>query len=169
VTGPLVGPVAGPVTAALIEAPGGGWPWALVAVGAAGFTAAVGFLAGRHVGAGEERAWPVAAMGSTPPPGDAGPDGGLDGVVDGVIAAYDLAAGSEAVRAQLELALRAGGVQRIMAAPGSAFDPTRHHVVATEPVAAGGVDRCVAREIRPGWQIGARVVRPAEVVVWTTQ
>ena len=139
-----------------------GWPIqaaaaALIAVVAA----AAGYLAGRR----------------TPAPSGPG------AVVDGVITAYDLARGADAVRAQLERVLHAAGVDRIGVAGGAAFDPAVHHAVGTEqaagPAAESAVesgaesaagpapDRSVAREVRPGWRQGDRVVRPAEVIVWT--
>jgi len=49
-------------------------------------------------------------------------------------------------------------------APGEPFDPTRHEAVVFEPdPGAGG--QTVGAVIRPGYRIGARLLRPAEVVV----
>jgi hypothetical protein len=134
------------------------WPWALACVAVALLAAAVGYTVGSRAGA-------APGPGGVPPP--LAP-GRLDvrALVQNLIAAHDLAAGAGAVRAQLERALHAAGVHRIPVAGGAVFDPNRHHAVGTEPTVDVRADRCVAREIRAGWQMGDRVVRPAEVIVW---
>ncbi|GAA0798612.1 nucleotide exchange factor GrpE [Spirilliplanes yamanashiensis] len=141
------------------------WPWALASVAAALFAAAAGYLVGRRRDAADAADAAEAARGA--PAAPAGPGADVRQVVEGVIAAHDLAAAADgAVRVQLERALHAAGVHRIAVAGGQPFDASRHHAVGTEPAAAGRPDRCVAREIRAGWQTRDRVVRPAEVIVW---
>jgi hypothetical protein len=156
-------------------------PWMAAAVaGALVVGALAGFLFGRRrtrraarqaarpPAAHQGNPAPAAHQAARPPAAPPAVDGDrVAAVVDGVIAAHDLAANSTAVRARLEQTLLVMGVHRVSAGAGTAFDPARHHVVATEPVAEGHLDRCVVREIRPGWFAGDRLVRPAEVVVWT--
>jgi molecular chaperone GrpE len=48
---------------------------------------------------------------------------------------------------------------------GQPFDPRRAEAVDTVPVADAGQDGCVVQEIRPGYCIGDRVLRPARVRV----
>ncbi len=132
-----------------------GWPWALAIAAVVLAAGIAGYAAGRRGGRRVGRS-------ASAPAGSAD----LRGLVQGVITAYDLAAGAAAVQAQLERALEAARVHRIPVAGGTAFDANRHHAVGTEPAMRGGTDRCVAREIRAGWQTGEQVVRPAEVIVW---
>ena len=89
-----------------------------------------------------------------------------------LIGVHDL--GSEAVRAHVVQVLRAVGVETVPAGAGSPFDPESHRAVDTSAAAEGvgetgeGAEPgTVARVVRPGWRHGTRVLRPAEVVVWT--
>jgi molecular chaperone GrpE len=71
--------------------------------------------------------------------------------------------GLEMVRKQLEDFLRENGVEVVNAA-GDAFDPNLHEAVAHEPnneVADGSV----IRQIRRGFKLKDRLIRPASVVV----
>ncbi|MCA2216648.1 nucleotide exchange factor GrpE [Jidongwangia harbinensis] len=129
------------------------WPWVAASVAVVLAAAAAGYVAGRRTAAPNGSAAPSAP-------------GAAPALVRGVIAAHDLAAGADAVQAQLERVLSSAGVHRIPVAGGAAFDAPRHHAVGTEPATGERIDRCVAREIRAGWQTGAQVVRPAEVIVW---
>jgi hypothetical protein len=134
------------------------WIWWVAALAAVLAAAGTGFVLGRlgfldrRVRPGEPRA----VAGSVP-----------DALLGGVIDAHDLATGADAVRVRLEQALGSAGVQRMPVGDGTVFDPGLHHAVGTAPAADGGIDRRVAREVRPGWQMGDRVVRAAEVIVWT--
>lgn len=134
------------------------WPWALAVVVAALGAATAGYVVGRH---------DMRTANSTAPlaPVDVG-GANIRRLVQDVITAHDLAAGAKAVQAQLETTLETAGVRRISVADGVPFDANRHHAVGTEPAVKGRADRCVAREIRAGWQTGDQVVRPAEVIVW---
>jgi molecular chaperone GrpE len=49
-------------------------------------------------------------------------------------------------------------------APGEPFDPTRHEAVVFEPD-PGASGQTIGAVIRPGYRIGGRLLRPAEVVV----
>ncbi|MCX7869043.1 MAG: nucleotide exchange factor GrpE [Terrimicrobiaceae bacterium] len=71
--------------------------------------------------------------------------------------------GFEMVRRQLADWLREAGVETIEAA-GMAFDPARHEAVSQEPSdsAAEGI---VIRQLRPGYILRGRLLRPASVVV----
>jgi len=90
-------------------------------------------------------------------------------LVGGMISAHDLAQGptAAAVRRQLERTLNEAGVERIEVHIGEPFDVDRHSVAGTEPAADPSMSRCVAREVRPGWVLGSRVLRAVDVVVWT--
>ena len=71
--------------------------------------------------------------------------------------------GLEMVRKQLEDFLRDHGVEIVNAA-GNPFDPNLHEAVAHEPnpvVAEGGV----VRQLRKGFKLKDRLIRPASVVV----
>jgi molecular chaperone GrpE len=74
-----------------------------------------------------------------------------------------LAAGLRAVLEQMEAILARQGVQRIGRA-GEPFDPERHDAVAVQP-SADVPDRTVLEVARSGYEIGDRVLRPAQVVV----
>lgn len=110
-----------------------------------------------------------------PPPAAPGGSPSVDDLIAGLIAAHDLAEaagpqgpeGGVAVQVQLERTLRAAGIDRLLVAEGDVFDPAFHQVAATEPAPSPTQERCVAREVRPGWTSVAGVIRPAEVVVWT--
>jgi molecular chaperone GrpE (heat shock protein) len=67
-------------------------------------------------------------------------------------------------RKHVEEALASLGVAPIAAA-GEAFDPACHEVVATEKSGAGLRTQHVIRVVRPGFRIGALVLRRARVVV----
>jgi hypothetical protein len=71
------------------------------------------------------------------------------------------------VRAHVQQVLRRAGVVPLDAAPGSPFDPAAHLAVDTEPGPSDQTGQ-VARQVRPGWTSDGAVVRPAEVIVWTT-
>lgn len=102
------------------------------------------------------------------------PSANVEELVAGLIAAHDLASaggpqgpeGGVAVQAQLERTLRGAGVDRLPVAEGDLFDPAFHLVADTEPAPEPGLERHVAREVRPGWASAGGVIRPAEVVVW---
>ena len=90
-------------------------------------------------------------------------------LVGGMISAHDLAHGptAEAVQLQLERTLHEAGVERIKVAVGDPFDVELHSVAGTERTADPSAVRRVAREVRPGWLSGGRVLRAVDVVVWT--
>jgi molecular chaperone GrpE len=73
------------------------------------------------------------------------------------------AEGLPLVARQLRLALARAGVERI-GAEGDAFDPREHEAVAYQPH-AGYTEGQVAHVARPGYRLGDRVIRPAQVVV----
>lgn len=72
--------------------------------------------------------------------------------------------GVELVYGKLRDALRGVGLERIdgVDAP---FDPTVHEAVQQVPAEEGGGEPVVAQVLRPGYQLGGRVVRAAMVVV----
>ena len=74
-----------------------------------------------------------------------------------------LAAGLRAVLEQMEAILARQGVRRIGEA-GEPFDPERHEAVAVQP-SPDVPDRTVLEVARSGYEIGDRVLRPAQVVV----
>jgi molecular chaperone GrpE len=67
------------------------------------------------------------------------------------------------LRSRLEATLAGLGLEPV-GTVGEPFDPTRHEAVYHEqdPAADGQV---IALVIRPGYRLGARLLRPAEVVV----
>lgn len=65
--------------------------------------------------------------------------------------------------AQLTSALEASGVY-VDREVGGGVDPGRHRVVETRPPAAGEHAETVARVVRPGYRLGATLVREADVV-----
>ncbi|HLH23928.1 MAG TPA: nucleotide exchange factor GrpE [Chloroflexota bacterium] len=67
------------------------------------------------------------------------------------------------VARQLRLALARAGVERL-GAEGEAFDPRLHEAVAYQPQ-PGFAEGQIAHVARPGYRIGERIVRPAQVVV----
>ena len=73
------------------------------------------------------------------------------------------AKGIAMLRSQLEATLAGLGLEPV-GTVGEPFDPTRHEAVYHEPdPAANG--QVVALVIRPGYRVGGRLLRPAEVVV----
>ncbi len=72
--------------------------------------------------------------------------------------------GFEAIQRKLHGALEASGVSEIRA-QGEPFDPTIHEAVSQGP---GEHDRVIA-EVRRGYRLGSRVLRPAMVVVGNGQ
>jgi molecular chaperone GrpE len=71
--------------------------------------------------------------------------------------------GLRAVMGQMDSVLQRQGAQRI-GEPGEHFDPERHDAVAMRTSDAAP-DQTVLEVQRPGFMLGARVVRPAQVVV----
>jgi molecular chaperone GrpE len=71
--------------------------------------------------------------------------------------------GLRAVMGQMDSVLQRQGAQRI-GEPGEHFDPERHDAVAVRTSDAAP-DQTVLEVQRPGFMLGARVVRPAQVVV----
>jgi molecular chaperone GrpE len=73
------------------------------------------------------------------------------------------AEGVPLIARQLRLALARAGVERIGAA-GDTFDPREHEAVAYQPH-PGYREGQVAHVARPGYRLGDRIIRPAQVVV----
>ena len=76
----------------------------------------------------------------------------------------NLLEGMQIVRDELLRALEHFGIQRVTVHVGDAFDPTRHEALmrqATEGVAPD----CVAVQLQPGYTLGEKIVRPAQVAV----
>ena len=99
-------------------------------------------------------------------------DAGSEQLVLGLIGAFDLASGSDAVRAHVRQVLRGAGVDPVEVAPGADFDPETQEAVEAQPVTTEDEDDpgrpgTVARVVRAGWRQGDRMLRPVEVVVWT--
>ena len=72
--------------------------------------------------------------------------------------------GLRAVLEQMDGVLARQGVERI-GAPGERFDPERHEAVAVQHVRRGARPHGRSRWSGPGFALGERVVRPAQVVV----
>ncbi len=72
--------------------------------------------------------------------------------------------GVAAIDRKLRLLLESEGVRPIEAAPGSAFDPREHEEIANVP-GSGRADGEIVQEIRRGYRLRDRVIRPALVAV----
>lgn len=73
-------------------------------------------------------------------------------------------AGLEMVARQLQDFLRESGVEAVEASAGTAFDPNVHEAVSQEP--SGEVaEGAVVRQLRKGFKLRERLLRPAMVVV----
>ncbi len=72
--------------------------------------------------------------------------------------------GVAAIDRKLRLLLESEGVRPIEAAPGSAFDPREHEAIANVP-GSGRADGEIVQEIRRGYRLRDRVIRPALVAV----
>jgi molecular chaperone GrpE len=77
--------------------------------------------------------------------------------------AHPWATGLPLVARQLRLALTKAGVERL-GAPGEEFDPRLHEALAYEP-REGYHEGQIATVVRPGYRLGERIVRPAQVTV----
>ncbi len=73
------------------------------------------------------------------------------------------AEGMPLIARRLRLALAKAGVERL-GAPGEAFDPRLHEAIAYEP-RPGYAEGQIATVVRPGYRLGERVIRPAQVTV----
>jgi molecular chaperone GrpE len=71
--------------------------------------------------------------------------------------------GLRAVLEQMDAVLRRHGASR-MAATGTPFDPSRHEAIAVQP-SRDVPDGSVLGAERSGYEVGDRVIRPAQVVV----
>jgi molecular chaperone GrpE len=71
--------------------------------------------------------------------------------------------GLTAVLDQIEEVMRRQGVRRVGAA-GEPFDPERHEAVAVDRT-ADLPNRTVVELVRPGYALGDRILRPAQVIV----
>jgi molecular chaperone GrpE (heat shock protein) len=58
------------------------------------------------------------------------------------------------------------GVEPVETAPGDPFDPRLHRAVGPEDTPERTLEKAVARVVRPGFQSGSRILRPAEVRVF---
>lgn len=91
----------------------------------------------------------------------------LDRCVDGVRRTGNVESivhGLELVQRAFVEKLRALGVERVEA-QGARFDPRVHEAIGTVPVRAPEQDQVVFHEARPGYLMGAEVLRPAQVIV----
>jgi molecular chaperone GrpE len=74
------------------------------------------------------------------------------------------AEGIAAIDRKLQALLDSEGVKRIEASPGRAFDPREHDAIANVP-AKGRPDGEIVEEVRRGYRLRDRVLRPALVAV----
>lgn len=72
--------------------------------------------------------------------------------------------GIVAIDRKLRALLESEGVSQVDAAPGRAFDPREHDAIATVP-STGRADGEIVEEIRRGYRLRDRVIRPALVAV----
>jgi molecular chaperone GrpE len=80
------------------------------------------------------------------------------------IASNPWAAGVVAIDRKLRSLLESEGVTQIDASPGRPFDPREHEAIAHVP-ASGRRDGEIVEEVRRGYRLRERVIRPALVVV----
>jgi molecular chaperone GrpE len=71
--------------------------------------------------------------------------------------------GIERIRSQLEEVLKRRGLERIVVAPGHAFDPSVHEAIGE--VASESPPGTVAEEIERGYELHGKVVRPVRVML----
>jgi molecular chaperone GrpE len=83
---------------------------------------------------------------------------------DGAETAASYRRGVELIHRQLVEALRKRGVEPVDAV-GSRFDPTWHEAVTHEPPSGNQKEGDVTAELRRGYRIGQRLLRPAQVKV----
>ena len=74
----------------------------------------------------------------------------------------DLLAGMQIVRDELLKTLEGYGVRRLEAKQGDEFDPTRHEGLMRQVVEGIEPDH-VARQLQPGYTLGEKTLRPAQV------
>ena len=161
-------------TVGVPEVEGAGWevswlPPALVAVAVLLVLAfLLGWTRGRR--SGYRGLPPGRGPGGRPAPegGPASPSGavGLDGtaLAESLITLHDLAEDGDG-RQRIERLLGRGGVERIPVQPGTAFDDAWHHAVSSVAGPSGPAGMTVDGVVRPGWHVGAWVLRPADVTV----
>jgi molecular chaperone GrpE len=77
------------------------------------------------------------------------------------------AEGIAAIDRKLRLLLESEGVTAIDAGPGTAFDPREHEAIVSVP-GTGRADGEIVDEIRRGYRLRDRVIRPALVAVAAT-
>src|SRR5262245_44064944 len=75
--------------------------------------------------------------------------------------------GIEAIDRKLRLLLESEGVSAIDAEPGKPFDPREHEAIANVP-GSGRPDGAIVEEIRRGYRLRDRVIRPALVALAAT-
>lgn len=71
--------------------------------------------------------------------------------------------GIEGIKVQIEGVLRAHGVE-IFGTPGETFDPSLHEAIKEE---VGGESHSIAQVLRRGYRTKERVLRPAQVVIFS--
>lgn len=102
--------------------------------------------------------------------------GELLGVIDDTERAIDHAAkeetdkvavvdGLKTVHARLTAVVGSHGLERVDAAPGTAFDPNLHEAMMVQPAPDGQADDTILQELQSGWKLGTRVLRHARVIV----
>jgi molecular chaperone GrpE len=74
------------------------------------------------------------------------------------------AEGVTAIDRKLRLLLESEGVRPILATPGTPFDPREHEAIANVP-GSGRSDGSIVEEVRRGYRLRDRVIRPALVAV----
>jgi molecular chaperone GrpE len=72
--------------------------------------------------------------------------------------------GVKMVRAQFEQVLQGFGME-VLDAQGAPFDPAEHEAVAMVPVENPQAHRAVVSVVRPGYRMGGRLLRAAQVTV----
>lgn len=72
--------------------------------------------------------------------------------------------GVKMVRDQFEQVLRGFGME-VLEASGAPFDPAEHEAVAMVPVETAQAHRTVVSVVRPGYRMGGRLLRAAQVTV----
>jgi len=88
---------------------------------------------------------------------------GLDHAAKAANAA-DVAKGFEFIVTQISQILEQRGLTQIAPQPGDEFDHHQHDAVGHEASEDIG-DHCIIKVMRPGYQLGERLLRPASVVV----
>lgn len=77
--------------------------------------------------------------------------------------------GMEGVYAQALTAARGHGLEQFNPKGGEAFNPEKHEAVGTEKTESDENDHTIAKVLQKGYSLNGTIVRPAKVIIYTTE